>query len=438
MDTKIYEKKLFILSFLATLALADENEITYLDQAASFTINEKALEEFIKIARLDGNSSGLNSHAKHLKKIEQNAAKIIQRAVGSNRRRSNVTTGNGASGTLSALQAQLAYHTAAGDSINASGGSPVRWVSSATVANNIAILGVAYKNPGCHLITSKIEHKSVLNVFKHLETRGYKVTYLNVDRYGNLDLDQLRKSIRKNTKLISIQMLNSEIGTLQDAKAIGEIARRHGILFHTDAAQAFCKYDIDLEAMHIDLLTLAGHKIGAPKGIAALYIRDPSKLQPILFGSGDEFFPGSKPTELIAAFAVAVQNFKYDRKKIAQNFNVLKTELAKIEKIYINSQSPSHILSVSIAGVLLTDIIARLKEYSFAAGCSCTGQERSNVLEAIDPEDKLPDCTIRISFSDAVEPQQLTAFVKKLKIVVEQLRQEKSVGKGCQHSHTML
>jgi cysteine desulfurase len=387
-------KKLFFISFFTPFALADENKITYLDYAASYAISEEALEEFIKTARLDGNSSGLNAHAKHLKKIEEQAAEIVARKIN-------------------------AQH------------AKIHFGGSATVANNIAILGVAHKHPGCHLITSKIEHKSVLNVFKHLEACGYKVTYLDVDRYGNVDLEQLRRSIRKDTRLISVQMLNSEIGTLQNVKAIGEIAQQCGVLFHSDAAQAFCKYDIDVEAMHVDLLTLAGHKIGAPKGIAALYIRDPSKLQSVLFGSGDEFFPGSKPTELIAAFAIAVQNFKYDREKIAENFRMLKIELEKIEKVYVNSQSPSHILSVSIAGVLLTDVLERMKEYSFAAGCSCTGHERSNVLEAVDPKDKLPDCTIRISFSDTVEPQQLIAFVKKLKTIVEQLRKEKSVGKSC-------
>ncbi|MDR2781486.1 MAG: aminotransferase class V-fold PLP-dependent enzyme [Holosporaceae bacterium] len=393
-------KKLLVLSFLMIPALAGGNEVIYLDYAASYAASRGALEEFVKVAQLDGNSSGLNVHAKHLKEIEERAAKIV-------------------AGKINAKPDQIHF------------------CSSATTANNIAILGVAQGNPGCHLITSKIEHKSVLNVFKHLETRRYKVTYLNVDRHGNVDLEQLRKSIRKNTKLISIQMLNSEIGTLQNVKAIGEIARQHKILFHTDAAQAFCKYDIDIEALHIDLLTMAGHKIGSPKGIGALYIRDPSRLQPILFGSGDEFFPGSKATELIAAFAAAVQNFKFDTAKIARNFNVLTTELTKIGNIHINSSSPSHIVSVSIAGVLLTDIMERLKEYSFAAGCSCTGQERSNVMAAIDPEDKLPSCTLRISFFDSLELHQLITFAQRLKTVVDQLRREKSVAKGCESIDTV-
>jgi cysteine desulfurase len=393
-------KKFFALLFLNFCAFAIGDEPVYLDQAASFSASEEALEAFLKVVRLDGNSSGLNTHAERLKKIEERAARVVANRINTKPEQLHFT-------------------------------------SSATVANNIAILGVAYKNPGCHLITSKIEHKSVLNVFRHLEKSGYKVTYLNVDRYGNIDLEQLRKSIRRDTKLISIQMLNSEIGILQDVKAIGKIAQRHGILFHTDAAQAFCKYDIDVEAMHIDLLTVAGHKIGAPKGIGALYLRDPSRIQPILFGSGDEFFPGSKPTELIAAFATAVQNFQWDREKIVKNFSALTAELAKIEKIHINSSTPSHIISISIAEVLLTDIMEHLKYYSFSAGCSCTGQEKSNVMEAIDPENKLPSCTIRVSFSDSIEPQKLKEFARKLKIVVDQLRQEKSVGKGCESANNV-
>ncbi|MDR2781332.1 MAG: aminotransferase class V-fold PLP-dependent enzyme [Holosporaceae bacterium] len=435
-------KKFLALCLLAASAFATEDEVTYLDQASSYTASEEALQEFLKIARLDGNSSGLNSHAKLLKKIEKRASKIIANKINTHQRDVGSIFGSHAaraavkqsSRSGSTLQAQSAYGAAGGDSVK---GSNVTFVSSATVANNIAILGVAHKNPGCHLITSKIEHKSVLNVFRHLEKNRYKVTYLDVDRYGNVDLEQLRRSIRKDTKLISIQMLNSEIGALQDLKAIGKIAHQCGILFHTDAAQAFCKYDIDVVALHIDLLTIAGHKIGAPRGIAALYVRDPSQLQPILFGSGDELFPGSKPTELIAAFAVAVKNFHWDREQIKQNFEALITELTKIENIHLNTAQSSHMVSLSIEGVLLTDLLERLKNYSFSAGCSCTGSERSNVMEAIDPENKLPSCTIRVSFSDSVEPRQLKKFAQKLKIVVDQLRREKSVGNGCQTNVTL-
>jgi cysteine desulfurase len=308
----------------------------------------------------------------------------------------------------------------------------VHFTASATVSNNIAILGVAYKNPRCHLVTSKIEHKSVLNVFKHLTQIGYDITYIDVDRYGNINLDQLRKSIRKNTKLISIQMLNSEIGTIQNIKEIGNIAKEYNVLFHTDAAQSFCKYDIDVNDMNIDLLTISGHKIGSPKGIAALYVKNSKKLQPIIFGSGDDLFPGTKPVPLICAFAKAVSDFKFDKNQIDKNYSALTSELLRINDIYINSTTASHIVSVSIGGVLLSDILDRMKNYSFSAGCSCLGQEKSNVIEAIDPNDKLPACTIRISFFDYIKESQLLDFARTLKLVVDQLRKEKDVNKSCQ------
>jgi cysteine desulfurase len=343
---------------------------------------------------MDGNSSGINPHAKALKSIEENASRVIAAKIG-------------------AKPEQILF------------------TSSATISNNIAILGVAYKNPGCHLITSKIEHKSVLNVFKHLESKGYSVTYLDVDRYGNISLDQLRKSIRSNTRLISIQTLNSEIGTIQNINAIGQIAKDSGVLFHSDGAQAFCKYDIDVNEANLDFLTMSGHKIGSPKGVAALYIRDRSKIQPIFFGSGDDFFPGTKPSALIAAFAATVDNCHFDKAKINSNFHLLVSKLLNIDDIYVNSLRPSHIVSVSIGGVLLKDVLERMSEYSFSAGCSCIGQGQSNVILAIDPEKKLPSCTLRISFSDTMAPADLVDFAEKLKAIVEQLRQEKGIDPGC-------
>jgi len=388
-------KKHLIFLFFAVCDASGGSPI-YLDYASSWRIDCAALAEFLKISQLNGNSSGINSHAKHLKKLEEQAMKVVADKIGANP-------------------------------------DQIHFTSGATAANNIAILGVAHKNPGCHLITSKIEHKSILNVFKYLETKGYKITYLNVDRHGNINLDQLRKSIQNDTKLISVQMFNSEIGTLQNVEAIGKIAKEHGTLFHTDAAQSFCKYDVDVRKMNIDLLTISGHKIGSPKGIGALYAKDVTKLQPIMFGSGDDLlFPGTKPTALICSFAKAIETFKYNKEQIKRNFNALVSELSKIEKVHINSATPSHIVSLSIDSVLLSDVLDRMKEYSFSAGCSCLGQDRSNVMAAIDPEDKLPSCSIRISFLDEVSVNHLIDFAKKLKFVVEQLHKEKRVGKGCQ------
>lgn len=368
---------------------------TFLDFAADWGQQNNSIVEFCRTSSIPGNSSGINLHSQQLKAIERKSAVTI------------------------------------GEKINAEGDSIV-FTNSATVSNNIAILGVARKYPGCHLITSKIEHKSVLNVFKQLEKEGHPVTYLNVDRFGYVDLVQLNHSITKDTKLISIQMFNSEIGTMQNMTEIGKIAHDHRVLFHSDASQAFGKYPIDVEKFHLDFLTISGYKIGAPKGIAALYVRDRSQLAPILFGSGDSLFPGTKPTALIAAFAKAVETFKPNMNKIVHNYKALEKEIRKIDRIHINSHTPSHVFSVSIDGVLLGDVLERVGDYSFSAGCSCLGQEVSNVIKAIDPEGKIPACTLRISFSDTVSAKQLVIFAQKLKRVVEQLRKEKSVGEGCE------
>lgn len=381
----------------------------YLDFAASWPANKAAMDEFLAVSKLLGNSSGISPHAEHLRKLEVAAAKVIAKKI------------HGSGVNLSDVFKRI------------------HWVNSATVANNIAILGVALKNPGCHLITSKIEHKSVLNVFKELEKRGYKVTYLNVDSRGKIDLKQLQDSIRahpNSTKLISVQMFNSEIGISQDMKAIGVIAKKHGILFHSDASQAFCKYPIDVDAMNVDLLTISGYKVGAPKGIAALYVRDASKLQPILFGSGDELCPGTRPTALICSFAKAVETFSYDMQHVRKNYEILRKDLLKIGGMHINSSEPSHVLSVSIEGVLLKDILEHMKAFSFSAGCSCLGQDKSNVIEAIDPKGKLPGCTLRISFSDKSSAESLKKFAKNLQKVVEDLRKEKNVGSGCEQDRS--
>lgn len=371
---------------------------TYLDYAASAHINDESLKKFIEVSKFDGNSSGFNFHAQKLKEIENQSAKVIAEKIKCN-------------------------------------ANQILFTNSATMSNNIAILGVAYKYPGCHLITSKIEHKSVLNVFKYLERSGYEVTYIDVDRYGNLNLKQLENSINENTRLVSIQSFNSEIGTRQDVAAIAKIIKESGnenILFHSDIAQAFGKYPTDFSAF--DMATFSGYKIGAPKGIAALYIKDRKKITPIFFGSGDEFFPGSKPTALIASFAKAVDVYKLDEKIIKENFDTLKKEVEKIDDVYINSEKPSHVFSVSIKGVLLRDLIDRVNKFSFSAGCSCLGKEESNVKEAIDPEGRLPSATLRISFSDKVSKEVLIDFAKNLKVEVEKLRKEKSTSDNCEKS----
>jgi cysteine desulfurase len=167
----------------------------------------------------------------------------------------------------------------------------VVFTSGATESNNLAIKGLALASKGKkHLITSKIEHTSVLSVVKSLEkTQGFKASYLNVDEEGFLDLEQLKNEISKETLLVSIQHANQEIGTIQDIREIGKICNEQGALFHVDAAQSFTKLPINVKEMNIDLLSISSHKIHGPKGIGALYVKDGVSLKPLLEGAYHEF-----------------------------------------------------------------------------------------------------------------------------------------------------
>ncbi len=165
------------------------------------------------------------------------------------------------------------------------------FTSGATESNNLAIKGLALASKGKkHLVTSKIEHTSILNVFKSLEkTQGFKASYLSVDEEGFLDLEQLKNEITKETLLVSIQHANQEIGTIQDIREIGEICREKEVLFHVDAAQSFTKLQINVKEMNIDLLSVSSHKIHGPKGIGALYVKEGVSLKPLLEGAYHEF-----------------------------------------------------------------------------------------------------------------------------------------------------
>ncbi|MDN2483435.1 cysteine desulfurase family protein [Vibrio agarivorans] len=193
--------------------------------------------------------------------------------------------------------------------------SEIIFTSGASESNNLAIKGVAFKhleNKG-HIITSSIEHKCVLNTCAFLETLGFQVTYLEPTNEGLIEPGAVRDVIRSNTILITIHHVNNELGTIQPIDQYGSIAFEHDILFHTDAAQSFCKLDIDVDDMDIDMLSLSGHKIYGPKGVGALYVRDArdSGLVPLIHGGGQELGlrGGTSPTPLIVGLGVAVSSF---------------------------------------------------------------------------------------------------------------------------------
>jgi cysteine desulfurase len=193
--------------------------------------------------------------------------------------------------------------------------SEIIFTSGASESNNLAIKGVAFKhlNEKGHLITSSIEHKCILNTCAYLEELGFEVTYLQPNTDGVISAKHVEDAIKPNTLLISIHHVNNELGTIQPIEEIGEVAFDHDIPFHTDAAQSFCKLDIDVDDMNIDMLSLSGHKIYGPKGIGVLYVRDAreSELVPLIHGGGQELGlrGGTSPTPLIIGLGAAVEHF---------------------------------------------------------------------------------------------------------------------------------
>ncbi|KAE8177255.1 cysteine desulfurase family protein [Photobacterium carnosum] len=214
--------------------------------------------------------------------------------------------------------------------------SEIIFTSGASEANNMALKGLAfqYLNEKCHIITSSIEHKCILNTCYFLEDIGFEITYIPPNKNGEISPELVRKAIRDNTKLISIHHVNNELGSIQPIEAIGEIAFENNIVFHTDSAQGFCKLNIDVDDMNIDMLSLSGHKIYGPKGIGALYVRNAreSELVPLIHGGGQELGirGGTSPTPLIVGLGVAVLNFpqkKSDKhlyfENVIKNFNFI-------------------------------------------------------------------------------------------------------------------
>ena len=207
------------------------------------------------------------------------------------------------------------------------------WTSGATEADNLAIKGVAhfYKDKGKHLITVKTEHKAVLDSMRHLETEGFEVTYMDVEENGLLDLAKLEAAIRPDTTLVSVMAVNNEIGVIQDIAAIGEMCRRHGVLYHCDATQAVGKMDLDTEKLKIDLMSLSGHKVYGPKGIGALYVRRKPRvrIEPQIHGGGHErgMRSGTLPTHQIVGMGEAYRLARLEQAEEIKRIAALRDRL---------------------------------------------------------------------------------------------------------------
>ena len=318
--------------------------------------------------------------------------------------------------------------------------SELFFTSGGTESNNIAVQSIinGSQRKGNHIITTKIEHPSVLNIMKKYESQGFRVTYLDVNSYGELDLDELEKSICDDTILVSIIHVNNEIGTIQDIKRVKEIMGKENpnALLHVDGVQSFGKIPFNLKALGVDTFSFSGHKVHGPKGVGGLYIRKGLKLDPIVYGGNQEFGlrSGTENVQGIIGFGEAVRilssNFEEEAKHVENLRRKMVEALSEeIEDIRINTpleNSSPYILNISFLhtrGEVLLHYLEEKEIYvSTGSACSSKGTEKSHVLKALGLRDLEIDGAIRMCFSYESKEEDIDFIVKAIKDSVLDIR----------------
>ena len=312
------------------------------------------------------------------------------------------------------------------------------WTSGATEADNLAIKGVArfYKSKGNHIITSKVEHKAVLDSCRQLEREGFEVTYLDPDKNGLISSDLVENSITDKTILVSLMHINNEIGVINDIKSIGELTRERGIIFHVDAAQSTGKVKIDLKDIKVDLMSFSAHKTYGPKGIGALYVsRKPRvRLEAQIHGGGHErgMRSGTLPTHQIVgmgeAFYIADQEMELEVERIRNLRDKFWDGLKDMEEIYLNGdfeKRAAGFLNVSFNYVEGESLIMALKDIAVSSGSACTSAslEPSYVLRALGLKDELAHSSIRFAVGRFTTEEDINYTLDLVKDSVEKLRE---------------
>ena len=312
------------------------------------------------------------------------------------------------------------------------------WTSGATEGNNLAIKGAAnfYKGKGKHIVTMKTEHKAVLDTVRELERQGFEATYLDPEQNGLLDLEKFKAALRPDTVLVSVMMVNNEIGVIQPIAEIGEICRSKGIIFHCDAVQAAGKIPIDLQKLKVDLLTVTAHKVYGPKGIGALYVRRKPRvrIEPQIHGGGHErgFRSGTLPTHQIVGFGEAARLAKLEMATDNEHVRALRDRLLSsirdIEEVYVNGDLERripHNLNVSFNFVEGESLIMAVKDIAVSSGSACTSAslEPSYVLRALGRSDELAHSSIRLTLGRFTTREEIDYAADLIRRKVEKLRQ---------------
>lgn len=372
-------------------------KIIYLDHCATTYVDEKVLKKMLPYFNISyGNPSSMYAIGRQNKRIVENARSMVAKELN--------------------CSAKEIYFTSCGSE-----------------SDNLALKGIAYanRNKGKHIITSKIEHPAILNSCKTLERQGYEVSYLNVDKKGFVKLEELQASIRKDTILISIMFANNEIGTIQPIKEISTIAKKHNIIFHTDAVQAAGNVKIDVEELGIDALSLSAHKFYGPKGMGALYVKKGIEFERVQDGghqekgkrSGTENIAGI--VGLAEAIKLANSDLEKNNKQILDNRNYFIKKLTdNFDKIKINGDLEKRLpgnINVTFLSKDSLDILLKLDEFGICASagsaCSTGDSLPSHVLTAIGLNAEEASGTIRFSLGKENTKDEIDYVVNKLSYI---------------------
>lgn len=314
------------------------------------------------------------------------------------------------------------------------------FTSGGSESNNMALIGAAEANKraGKHIITTQIEHASVSATMKYLEGIGYEITYLPVDNTGKVDLEALRQSLREDTILVSVMYVNNEIGTIEPIEEIGRIIKEYNksILFHVDAIQAFGKIDIVPKRLNIDLMSVSAHKIHGPKGVGFIYIKEKTKVKPIIYGGGQQngMRSGTENVPGIAGLSQAVKEIYKDLKSENEKVTELKDyfidRVSELEGVTVNSKKGSvgapHIISVSVEGIRSEVLLHALEErgvyVSAGSACSSNKPAVSATLKAIGVKKELLDSTVRFSLSVFTTKEEIDYAIETMEELMGRLR----------------
>ncbi len=370
---------------------------TYLDNGATTIVSANVIEKMNDVfGTLYGNPSSMHHMGVEVEKLIKEAKKVIAKGI-------------------KCTPEELIF------------------TSGGTESNNLAIQGYLKQSRKKHIITTCIEHPSVLSVFQNFEEQGYEVTYLKVNNQGHIDLKDLEAALKEETALVSVMYVNNEIGTIQDLTAISKIIKKHSnAVFHVDAVQALGKVECHVKKHGVDMMTVSSHKLHGPMGVGALYIKKGIKISPLFIGGGQQktIRPGTENAPGVVGFSIACldafEHLKENQLHLYELRDYFISQVLEIPQAKLNGQSDApHIVNISfpnMRGEVLLHVLESKGIYvSTGSACASKNKSYSHVLEAIGLDEKHMEGAIRFSFSKYTTKEELDYAIETLKTSIEDL-----------------